>query len=74
MSKVGEVMTEQELSDAPLGTRVSDWENDILEKEAPDAWFYAHQPIRGQCPREFSTEVIFRAYGPIKFCHGPRNK
>lgn len=72
MSKLGEVMTEQELDDAPIGTRVSDWENDILEKEAPDQWFYAHQPMRGNTPRGFTTEVIHRAYGPVKFCQPPR--
>lgn len=68
----GQVMTEKELNEAPIGTQVTDWEHDAMVKELPNGdWFYRDQPMRGNTPRGFSSEVVHRAYGPAHFLCGP---
>lgn len=59
-------ISQVEMEAAPVGTEVLDWEGDALIKEGPDAWFYKHQPMRGNVPRPFSSEVVARAYGPAR--------
>lgn len=59
-------MDQAALEAAPIGTAVLDWERDILRKEGPDTWAYLHQPLRGNIPRGFSSEVVATAYGPAR--------
>lgn len=63
----GTVMDMAALEAAPPGTVVLDWERDYLRKEETDGWYYLHQPLRGNVPRPFSSEVLATAYGPVTF-------
>lgn len=67
-----QVLDLDELEQLPLGARVADWENDILEQEAPGVWMYAHQPMRRSVERGFTTEILHRAYGPVSLVSVPK--
>lgn len=56
-----------ELDNLEIGAEVLDWESDVMVKEETDAWYYRDQPMRGNVKRPFSSLVIHRAYGPIRF-------
>lgn len=65
------LLTVQELLDLPVGSTISDWEGDVLVKEAPDTWCYKYQPMRGDKPRPFSSEVMERAYSATLMQRAP---
>ena len=71
--KHNQELTLQELDDAEIGMEVLDWENDTLVKEAKDEWFYRDQPMRGNVKHAFSSLIIHRAYGPIRFMSDGRH-
>lgn len=65
------LLTLEELLELPLGSTIADWEGDVLEKEAPDKWCYKYQPMRGDKPRAFSSEVMQRAYSATLMRRAP---
>lgn len=67
-----QLLDQDEIEQLPVGSRVSDWENDVLEQESPGVWMYVHQPMRRSVPRGFDPEVLHRAYGPVTLMSVPK--